>query len=203
MQYSSVESAGRRLVTRTTYDVNSVARTLEAAHTENGIPFVELVEESPVLLVFLRHAGCTFCREALSDISVSRDRIEADGVRIVLVHLGDRAEMKKIVARYGLSDLERVCDPDHRLYEAFGLKRGSWDKVYGPKVWVRGIIAGLFRGHGFEWPVADYTQMPGVFFIDKGLVLKSYRHKSAADRPCYEDLCADPTEQGRSPKGSS
>jgi peroxiredoxin len=203
MQYSSVESAGRKLITKTTYDVDSVARTLEEAHTENGVPFVELVEESPVLLVFLRHAGCTFCREALSDISVSRDRIEADGVRIVLVHLGDRAEMKKIVARYGLSDLERVCDPDHRLYEAFGLKRGSWDKVYGPKVWMRGIIAGLFRGHGFEWPVADYTQMPGVFYIEKGLVLKSYRHKSAADRPCYEDLCTGPLEHSRSSKGSS
>ncbi|BDC50283.1 hypothetical protein F183_A25990 [Bryobacterales bacterium F-183] len=194
MQSSSVESAGRLVSSKINYDVNTVARTLEEALTENGIPLVELVEESPVLLVFLRHAGCTFCREALSDISISRDRIEGDGVKIVLVHLGDRAEMKKVVARYGLSDLERICDPEHKLYGAFGLKRGTWARVYGPKVWLRGLIAGMFRGHGFDWPAADYTQMPGVFYIDKGLVLKSYRHKTAADRPCYEDLCADPAQ---------
>lgn len=187
MQYSSVAPTAAR---KPDYDVNSVARTLEEARTENGIPFVGLVDQSPVLLVFLRHAGCTFCREALSDISVARDRIEADGVRIVLVHLGDRAEMKKVVARYGLSDLERICDPDHRLYGAFGLKRGSWSRAYGPRVWLQGI-AGLFRGHGFAWPArdVDYTQMPGVFYIDRGLVLKSYRPKTAADRPCYKDLC--------------
>ena len=48
----------------------------------------------PVLLVFLRHFGCTFCREALSDISKKRSEIEEQGSRIVFVHMtsGDIAE---------------------------------------------------------------------------------------------------------------
>ncbi|MGP1310160.1 MAG: hypothetical protein ACTS27_08185, partial [Phycisphaerales bacterium] len=39
-----------------------------------------------LLLVFLRHAGCTFCREALADVAKRRRRIENAKVRIVLVH---------------------------------------------------------------------------------------------------------------------
>lgn len=40
--------------------------------------------------------------------------------------------------------------------------------------------AGLLKGDGF--------QMPGVFLLYHGTVLRSYRHQSAADRPNYSQL---------------
>src|SRR3954453_10210568 len=128
MQRSVLDSTRRP----DTADLTAMAETLEQVHTETGVAFIDLVESSPVLLVFLRYAGCTFCREALSDIAVARDEIEAGGARIVLVHMGDRAQIKKVIARYGLADVERICDPDRRLYRMFGLKRGSWFQLFGP-----------------------------------------------------------------------
>jgi peroxiredoxin len=166
-----------------------MAVTLENAVTENGISLVDLVEASPVLLVFLRHAGCTFCREALSDIAAARAEIEKSGTRTVLVHMGDGAEMKAMVARYGVGDLERISDPDHALYEAFGLRKGNIWQLYGPKVWLRGLLSGLLFRHGIAFPVADFRQMPGAFYIRQGAIASRFRHRSSSDRVPYARLC--------------
>jgi peroxiredoxin len=170
-------------------DAYAVARVLEAATTEAGVKLVDLVDQAPVLLVFLRHSGCTFCREAISDIAQTRAAIEADGTRIVLVHLGDRAALDRVIERYGVDDLDRIADPDRTLYQSFGLKRGRFLQLLGPKVVWRAIWSGWIRGHGVAWPAADPAQMPGVFRIDRGLVVNRFRHTSAADRPCYVELC--------------
>jgi peroxiredoxin len=170
-------------------DTSAIVRALENATTETGAKLIHLVEHSPVLLVFLRHAGCTFCRETLSDIDDMRAAIEADGTRIVLVHLGDRSEIRDLVRKYYVENLERICDPSLELYSAFGLTRGSFWQLFGPKVWWRGLIAGWIRGHGVGHSSADSGQMPGVFLIDDGIVTNRFRHRSAADRPSYVEIC--------------
>ncbi len=170
-------------------DAFAITRVLEATRTEAGVPLVDVIFRSPVLLVFLRHGGCTFCREALSDIADTRAAIEADGTRIVLVHMGDQSEIEKVVKRYGVEQLDRVSDPGQELYRAFGLKQGGFWQLFGPKVLWRGLVAGWFRGHGVSKPIADASQMPGVFLIDRGMVISRYRHTSAADRPSYIEIC--------------
>jgi peroxiredoxin len=167
---------------------NEVADILESTRTEAGLDFVSLVEKSPVLLVFLRHAGCTFCRESLSDIARNRAEIERTGTRIVLVHMGDRKEMRQLIERYGLSSVDRICDLDRRLYAAFGLKNGKLWQLFGPKAWWRVLVAGFLRGHGVWFPTESMRQMPGVFFIQQGELAKSFRHRSIADRPSYMQL---------------
>ena len=174
----------------TTFDVVAAARLLEQVQTEAGHRLVDLTEQSPVLLVFLRHAGCTFCREALSDIAEIRPALEAAGTRIVLVHMGDQAAMQTLAGKYGLTDLERICDSSQALYNAFGLKRGSFFQLFGWKVWWRGFVAGVLHGHGVGRPQADSSQMPGVFYLDRGLIARRFRHQSAADRPAYGSLCS-------------
>lgn len=169
-------------------EISAVASAVENARSSRGQSIPDLVSSGSVLLVFLRHAGCTFCREAVSDIARVRSEIEDMGIRIVLVHMGDRERIDAIVRRHGLEDVDRICDSSQSLYEAFGLKKGTWGQLAGPKVWARGVLAGL-RGHGVSRPMADASQMPGVFLIEKGLVVRSYRHRSAADRPAYADLC--------------
>jgi hypothetical protein len=57
--------------------------------------------------------------------------------------------------------------------------------LFGPKVWVRGFDAGIVRRHGVGRLVGDGFQMPGLFMVFHGQVLRSYRHQSAADRPDY------------------
>ena len=167
---------------------NEVADTLESTKTELGVDFLSLVEKSAVLLVFLRHAGCTFCRESLSDIARNRAEIERSGTRIVLVHMGDRKEMRQLIERYGLSTVDRICDLDRRLYASFGLKHGNLWQLFGPKAWWRVLVAGFLRGHGVWFPTESMRQMPGVFYIEQGELTKSFRHRSIADRPSYLEL---------------
>ena len=164
--------------------LKSAAETIEAAVTETGERLVDLSEKSTVLLVFLRHSGCTFCREALSDIAASRARLADAGVRIVLVHMGDL-----LLEKYGLTDLPCIGDPEQKLYRLFGLKRGRIGQLFGLKVWWRGIQAGIFAGHGLGKPTADASQMPGLFLLKKSAVVGSFRHHSAADRPDYLAMC--------------
>ncbi len=67
---------------------SSLAEILGAYRAESGRTLLEITEESPVLLLFLRHFGCSFCRETLDRVSQVRGKLEAKGVHPVFVHLG-------------------------------------------------------------------------------------------------------------------
>jgi peroxiredoxin len=153
------------------------------ARTDRGSTVEILSRSAPVLLVFLRHAGCTFCREALTDLAEKRQNIEATGVTIVLAHMGKPEFGRDFFQKYGLDDLHQISDPGCGLYRAFGLRKGNAWMLLGPKVWMRGL--GALRRHGVGRPVGDGFQMPGLFLVFQGQILRSYRHQSAADRPDY------------------
>jgi peroxiredoxin len=165
------------------------AAALASARTSTGQTVAELSMAAPVLLVFLRHFGCTFCREAMSDLAVQRASITARGVNIVLVHMVDAATAAEYLTRYGLGGLATVSDPHKELYRAMGLRRGTLWQLFGIKSFVRGFVAGILRGHLVGRLVGDGFQMPGVFLIDRGQVTRTYRHESAADRPDYVLQC--------------
>lgn len=152
-----------------------------------GAPtLLDLSQRGPVLAVFLRHFGCTFCREALADVSARRREIEASGARLVLVHMSPPGEAPAVLARYGLSGTAHVSDPSGDLYRAFELRRGTIGELFGLRVWARGVAAGVFKGHGVGRLRGDGFQMPGVFLVERGRIVKAYRHRDASDRV---DVC--------------
>ena len=163
----------------------AIANVLSEKRTSSGSDLASLSKLHPVLVVFLRHAGCTFCRQAVADVAKVRQGIEANGVQIVFVHLGNPQATAMLLARHGFQSMETIHDPDQRLYEAFGLKRGTIAQVASPRVIWRGICAGLLEGHGMGKPEGDVLQLPGVFLLDNCEVSNSFRHRSAADRPDY------------------
>jgi thiol-disulfide isomerase/thioredoxin len=67
--------------------VDDMASTLASIHTESGASLLALAEASPVLLVFLRHFGCPFCRKTISDVAGLQQELADRGVRPVFVHL--------------------------------------------------------------------------------------------------------------------
>ena len=147
----------------------------------------ELLDRShrqPVLLVFLRHLGCTFCREALADLSARRRDIEKLGAEIVLVHMAEPRQWLPLITQYGLRDVLAISDPQKELYRAFELRRGTFGQLFGLRVWLRGLV-GLFAGHGLNIPRQDAWQMPGVFLLKDGEVKAAYRHARVSDRPHY------------------
>src|SRR4051812_39952951 len=89
---------------------------LESARTQTGESLGDLSGKSPVLVVFLRHCGCTFAREALADIAAQRAAITASGTNIVVVHMQTDEEARELFSRYGLADVLRISDPQQTLY---------------------------------------------------------------------------------------
>ncbi|HEY1897389.1 MAG TPA: hypothetical protein VGG62_14000, partial [Terracidiphilus sp.] len=86
--------------------------TLREFRAESGRLLLELIDQSPVLLIFLRHFGCAFCRQALDQVSQIRGQIAAKGAIPVFVHLGSPERAKPYFDYYQLSDVERVSNPD-------------------------------------------------------------------------------------------
>lgn len=167
---------------------------LEEARTQDGVSLLRLSEETPVLLVCLRHFGCVFCREALGRLARERMAIEACGARIALLHMSPEGEAEAFFATYGLEDLPRVSDPQRWVYFHLGLRKGGPWQLFGPKVWWRGFLVSVLRGHRLGRVAGDHRQMPGVFLIHHGEVLKAYLHRTAADNPDYRELATCPSE---------
>ncbi len=170
---------------------------LDTVRSQRGETLFGLSQRDPVLAVFLRHSGCTFCREALADLQTQKESIEAAGVHIALVHMGNNDRAGRAFEKYGLGHCDRFSDPERKLYRAFGLDRGNVWQLFGPKVWWRGFQAGVLNRHGLGRLVGDGLQMPGVFLIYRGNLLVSFRHTTAADRPDYTALACDLTPADR------
>lgn len=144
--------------------------------------------QKPILLVFLRHFGCTFCREAMDDLRNRRNAIDQKNVKIILVHMTDPAIAKSYFEKYDLHDLESVSDPSCSVYSAFGLLKGTFKQLFGLRSWIRGFDAGVMQGHGVGVMLGDGFQMPGVFLLKNGKIENQFIHQFASDRPDYEAL---------------
>ncbi|MEO0512906.1 MAG: peroxiredoxin-like family protein, partial [Planctomycetota bacterium] len=168
------------------------AEDLDAAKALSDEGFAELAERSherPLLVVFLRHFGCTYCRETLGELAKKRDAVERSGARLVLVHTHDDERGRVQIAKYNLPEHDVITDPDRSLYRAFELKRGTLGELFGARVWLRGVEAGLVKGHLVGPLQGDGFQMPGAFLVSKGRVVRAFRNRDAADLPDFEALC--------------
>jgi peroxiredoxin len=169
-----------------------LAAVLETYQTESGRTLLGLVDESPVLLIFLRHFGCSFCRQTLDDVSGIREQIEGRGVRPVFVHLGTPERAKPYFDYYHLSDVERVSDPEASLYASrlFQVRRKSvFTQFLIPAVW-KAWLLGAVGKHGMGMIQEDANQMPAVFYLRERAIVREYRYKTIADRPDYLKLIA-------------
>ena len=172
-------------------EVPPLKTALATFQTQHGVDLQTLSNKQPVLLVFLRHFGCTFCKEALSDLAEYRKGKDVSDSRLVLVHMGEEAYAREYLANHGHANTDRVSDQTCVLYRAIGLKRATFAQVFGWRQWWRGGKAAM-KGHGIGKLVGDGFQMPGVFLVHKSRVIKSYRHAQAASVPDYRELATCP-----------
>lgn len=163
--------------------IQSIIKTLPET---NDVELVSMTYDQPVMLIFLRHFGCTFCRQALSDLSKIKKDIDELGVKIVYVHMVDKTTANEHLTKYNFSGNTHLGDPDKKLYHHFGLQKGNFRQLYGLNVMMRGFKAGLIDGHGHGFKaVGDMEQMPGLFMLANGEVIRSYVYQLSSDRPDY------------------
>jgi hypothetical protein len=165
----------------------TTSKAADQFRLSTGETLAEAAESQLVVLVFLRHFGCTFTRQLLRGLEMIEHQAGEHKARLVLVHM---LQSGKETAYLGdKSGVARIADPYCELYRSFGLGKAGFWELFGPRVWLRGIVA-LFRGCGVGHLAGDGLQMPGVFLFHSGHIVASQPAKSAADMPDLELLFA-------------
>ena len=161
---------------------------IQNVFTNTNESLAELSHHNPVLLIFLRHFGCVFCRQALTEISKRKSEFVSKSIELVFVHMSSNTIAEQYFKEYNLSGIKHISSPNCKVYSEFGLMKGTFGQLFGLKTWIRGYEAKKNGISGSLTQIGDSFQMPGIFILDRGNVIDSYVHKVASDRPDYDKL---------------
>jgi hypothetical protein len=184
-------------------DPSSAKVAADAAETfrlTTGETLKEASDKRLLALVFLRHFGCTFTRQILRGLEDIRKAAEERGAELVLVHMLKTGNELRYLGGHG--DVTRIADPGCVLYRAFGLGRGGFLELFGPRVWWLGFVS-IFKGCGVGHLAGDGLQMPGTFLFQNGRIISAQRAASASDLPDIPALFAGFRHPNDSPCGQS
>lgn len=166
---------------------NSILVAKVQGRNLKGPRFEENLDPEGTLLVFLRHLGCTFCRETVS-LLIEASRQEASYPSIVFVHQGNAEKGERFFAnRWPSENLVAIADPELILYRAFRIARGTPKELMGPLALMSGV-KGLLKGQGIGLPMGDPFLMPGVFYIKDGMILWSHDYRHIGDHPDFASI---------------
>ena len=143
--------------------------------------------DEPTLLVFLRFFGCTFCRETISDLRAASEDVP-DYPRVLFFFQGTSREGRAFLRHYW-PEARAVSDPELEFYDAFGVTRGSFLQMLGPRVLLASRRASA-KGHQNGERSGDIWRLPGLFVVAGDRILWRHEFRHAADHP---DFAAIPT----------
>ena len=72
---------------------------LDQFKTNKGFTIYEMSFVKPIMVVFIRHTGCLFCKETLSDINKNWKKILKNGTEIVIVHHSDSISFQNLIEK--------------------------------------------------------------------------------------------------------
>lgn len=150
----------------------------------------EAFAEKPTVLALVRHFGCLFCHELVSELITESDRIARAGGHVVVVGPGSLEQAKKFAKHRGLprEGVSLYADPERASFEGAQLPRswvltflhpGAWD-AYG---------RATQKGHAISGAHGDVPQLGGVFVVRPPAEL-TFEHRSrfAGDHPTIEAI---------------
>ena len=146
-----------------------------------------------LVLIFLRHFGCPFCREQATQLRRDYDRFGAAGLHLVAVGQGTPEEGARFQRRLKLP-YPILVDTDRAAYAAYGLREGTAGEMSGPAVGIA-FFRSLLRGHlPGSWRVGaggSVMQLHGEFLIDReGILRYAVRPTRPSDIPTTDNLLA-------------
>ncbi len=158
----------------------NLPQTAAEFRLNSGETLAEASESGLLVLVFLRHFGCTFTRQILRGLEMLQQSAQDHNARLVLVHMLKNGE--EIPHLGGHDDVARIADPHCQLYHAFGLGNGGLLELFGPRVWRMAFVS-IFKGCGVGHLAGNALQMPGAFLFHRGEITAAQRARSASDLP--------------------
>jgi peroxiredoxin len=156
--------------------------------TNAGNTVAEISQNKKVLLIFLRHLACIFCREALKDIRKIRSKLNEMNVEVVFVHMAKNEIADEIFETYKIPDIQHISDINKDLYMSFGLAKGDFKQLFGFKSFLGMGRAGIKGNIPSTGLIGDPNQMPGVFIIEDKKVVNYFIYNSVGDYPNYLGL---------------
>lgn len=130
--------------------------TLDSGETRD---LADFYKEKPLVLVFLRHLGCIFCREQITGLRPYQHE------NIILVSMGKVSEVADFKERMEIPQ-HIISDPNKLLYEAFGLRRGSFSQIVNPTT-IRKTFNAMRSGNTIGMVKTDPWMLAGTFRIEQ------------------------------------
>ena len=101
-------------------------------------------------------------------------------------HARDFCEARRVPDRFHCT-----VSPQNHAYRDYGLLRGSWMDVAGPKVWLPGATTFFSPDTHQGRTRGDPLQLAGTFVIDMGGVIRyAHRNRTSADNPANDEVLA-------------
>ncbi len=164
-----------------------------------GDPFPDLTLESldgpvrladrwaggPLVVVFMRHFGCAFCREHLILLGRAHEDIRAAGGEVVAIFQYSAESTENFCRSRGVP-FDCLGDPQRAGYRAAGLGRGPRKEYIGINVFKQRKRARSV-GARVGMPKGDVAQRPGTFVVDmNGGTAFAHYNKDSTDNPTVE-----------------
>lgn len=157
-------------------------QVVATAQSFQGRTMTELSWRQPTLVIFLRHFGCTFCRETLHMLAKQRDQIEKLGLSIAIVHMSDTHEGNNLLERYDLRCVEVFSDPSCEIYRACRIGRATYRDIFNLKSLGKSFSTAFLRRYGVGKIAGDVFRLAGAAVIHQGKIIGDTKPKIPSDR---------------------
>ena len=153
----------------------------------NRIRLSELWGNGLTALVFMRHAGCIFCRVQIKELRNNAANLERAGLSVVIITPDRPSRARKFVEEYRIP-FPVLTDFERNAYIAYGLTEGGLGEFITPRVARRGVEA-VATGNFIRRPGSNPRQLPGTAIVDRdGRLRHLHRAEDAADHLTSRDL---------------
>ncbi len=139
-----------------------------------------------VILHFLRHLGCIFCKHSVREL-----RKLAESMRfppIVFVHQSTITQAEAFFDEY-YPGARHISDPGLELYQRFDIQRLEGLNVLNPNMYLVGFQS-LMSGNRQGATQGDALVLSGTFLFNNGRLVWSHRAKYAGDDPKWNKLAS-------------
>jgi peroxiredoxin len=158
---------------------------------DTQVQLAQFWRHTPVVIFFVRHVGCVFCREQVRTLAQRYDDIRARGAEVVAIIPTDTINAARF-ARSMRLPYPVLCDMPRRAFAAFGLYETTIGELAQPEVLLR-TARQFARGNipAVSPFSSSLTQLGGVFIIDSdGIVRLGHAATPVFTYPAVETCLA-------------
>ena len=142
-----------------------------------------------IVLVFLRHFGCLFCKNQVGELRQHYQQIRDTGYDVVTIGQGSEARAARFAEDNNLP-FPVFGDKERATYREYGLTSNRFGSFLEPdayRVGIKSLLHGYFPG----MPEGSLSQNPGVFLIDRqGRILTARIGHHAGDFATIPEILA-------------